>query len=123
MRGWLRGDDDTKEREKEIAEKMEEVEVEREMMKEVEEEKRELEEQAAVEKCEVSTPKGTVDGSEKCGQDKESGVMIRRIVLDQPGRGNIVQLKVFQELGLLVVLRDIGSVILSLVSFYGDSNL
>ena len=107
LRGWLRGEQDGKEeRERDMKQQLEEIEVERAMEKEREEERREAQERIAMQRVGGTTPRisGQADSTER----PEDGVRLKRVVLDQVGRGRIVSMLVFKEIGVLAVLRDIG---------------
>lgn len=108
LRGWLRGEQDGKdEHERDMKQQLEEIEVERAMEKEREEERREAQERIAMQRVGGTTPRisGQAEGSTR----PEDGVRLKRVVLDQFGRGRIVSMLVFEEIGVLAVLRDIGS--------------
>ena len=105
LRGWLKGEDSEKEKEKELQEKMAEIEVQREIEREVEDERNEARGMEAVERAGSSTPKRAHhhdDESERAGQ-----ACVRRIVL-RGRKGRIVTFKVFEEVGVLAVLREQG---------------
>jgi hypothetical protein len=104
------GEDNTEENHrKELMERVAEVEVEREMIREVEEDKREAEDGKIIHEAK-RTPSGTPrlsgDPGDRTGQTGRA----TRIVLRDTARGKVVQLKVDEDLGVLLVLRDIGYV-------------
>jgi hypothetical protein len=80
--------------------------VEREMEREVREEKREEEDLRVVELAGRSvSPRPGKEMSPKKASDQAK---IFRVILSEPRRGRIVVLKVFYELGIVCVLRDVG---------------
>ena len=101
------------ERDKEMKERLEEVEVQREMEREVEEDKRDKDDIKALERCLTSTPQpesGQTSAVEDVQTDAQPGGSLKRIVLDQPSRGSIVCVRVLERVHVLAVLRDIGYV-------------
>lgn len=104
LMGWIGDEKVSNERErKELMERVQEVEVEREMLREVEEDRREEEEEKLIESAR-RTPVGTPT----LGRDAEVATRVKRIILRQAPRGKIVLLKADEEVGVLIVLRDIG---------------
>jgi hypothetical protein len=105
--GWM-GDDKAAEKEKkDFAERMQEVEVEREMLREVEEDRREVEEERIIEKAR-RTPLGSPRADSEASKERNTSAGVKRIILGDAGRGKIVQLKVDEGISTLMVLRDIG---------------
>jgi hypothetical protein len=105
LKGWV-GEDErtgTEKQRKELMERMQEVEVEREMLREVDEERRELEEERSIEMAKRSHV-----GTPSIGSESRLQGTVRRIVLRSPASGRIVQLKADEPAGILLVLRDIG---------------
>jgi hypothetical protein len=89
---------------------MEEIEVEREMEKEEREERGEMEGLRMVEKALISPKGGAIPLKEdvQAADKGHEGESLRRVVLRSPRKGRIVKMDVYQELGSLFVLRDIG---------------
>ncbi|KAI9633004.1 uncharacterized protein MKK02DRAFT_40384 [Dioszegia hungarica] len=117
LMGWMGADENTEEKDRnELMERVAEVEVEREMIREVEEDKREAEDEKIIQEARrtpLRTPRlssGPEDGTRRTGR-------VTRIVLRETARGKVVQLKVDEDLGVLLVLRDIGLLdVISLVT-------
>ena len=103
MFNWRKGDEEEK-RTRELKEKMEEVEVEREMQRETREEKREAEEAKVLEQAE-RTPR--LERRKTIYDTSGSQADVRRLVMDQADRGRVVCMKAIKGVGLCV-LRDIG---------------
>jgi hypothetical protein len=114
IRAWFKSDEEkAMERDKEMKERLEEVEVQREMEREVEEDKRDKDDIKALERCLTSTPQpesGQTSAVEDVQTDAQPGGSLKRIVLDQPSRGSIVCVRVLERVHVLAVLRDIGYV-------------
>lgn len=107
--GWAKSSETTEEKnKKDLADQVAEIAVEREMQKESEEEAKQEEERklidAAIAKSAASPALTEASGS------VPQGISVRRIILRNPGRGKVVAMKIFGELGLLCVLRDEGYV-------------
>lgn len=86
--------------------KIDEMAVEQEMIREEAEDEREAEDMKIVEKAPRPQATPTPGPSEAPSLGTASPPM--RIVLPEPGRGSIVDLAVLEEVGELVVLRDVG---------------
>lgn len=97
--------------EREAKAKIEELEVEREMVRNAAEDAREAEEARQLQAAEprVAAKAATEDGrSIPRYADSKAREAPVRIVLPEPGRGTIVDLAVLEEVNELVVLRDVG---------------
>jgi hypothetical protein len=107
--GWAKGSDTEDGRsKKELSEQVAEIAVEREMQKETEEDAKQEEDKKLIEAAMArSSPSQPQKDSTALPRHETP---VRRIVLRQPGRGTIVCLKAFEDLDLLCVLRDTGSV-------------
>jgi hypothetical protein len=109
LRGWLKGEDAEKEKEKELQEKMAEIEVQREIEREVEEDRNEARGMKAVDRAGSATPKRAHRHDEEADHGGEARV--KRIVL-KGRKGRIACFKVFEEVGVLAVLREQGYVMI-----------
>ncbi|WVF68617.1 hypothetical protein IAT40_003387 [Kwoniella sp. CBS 6097] len=102
--------DGESERDKQLREQMVEVQVERDMEKERKEDMKEMEDlkvvEAAIERS--PTPLARESPSKRRKGNQSSAQAVRRLVLRQAGRGQIVALKVFHDIDSLCVLRDEG---------------
>lgn len=85
--------------------KQDEMAVEAEMVKEEAEDVKEADELAVVAKASKSGAASSSCGTPGTGDDRKPPV---RIVLPNPVRGTIVDLAVMEDVGCLVVLRDVG---------------
>jgi hypothetical protein len=106
IRGWTRT---AVVPEEGLTERIEEIEVGREMEREALEEEREMDDMKAVEEAKGGTTprEGPNQGSDKMsGAGREDRVTVR-VVLRSPGTGKLVCLKVVEGAGLCV-LRDTG---------------
>lgn len=109
--GWATGADSGDEKsKKELDEQVAEIAVDREMELETERDARQEEEMKTVEDAiaRASPTKSPASGLTPDGS--HCAEVVRRIILKDPGRGKIVSMEAFEELGRLCVLRDIGSV-------------
>lgn len=105
LMGWIGGEDGQAEKDrKDLMERVQEVEVEREMAKEVEEDKRELEDEQIINKAR-RTPTGT---PRQDNGEMSAGFRTRRITLPMPWKGKITRLLVDEDSEVLLILRDIG---------------
>ncbi|WVQ75054.1 hypothetical protein IAR50_004663 [Cryptococcus sp. DSM 104548] len=102
-------EDETERESRDLDEEVQEIQVETEMEKERKDAKREKEEMGRVERAIGKSPRvaGGKSHAEEHGCEWGSK-KVWRIVLRQVGRGNIVSLKVYADLGILAVLRDEG---------------
>lgn len=90
---------------REAKSKIQEMEVDRAMARNEAEDARELEEARQLKAAEPRVAAATSHTTPYLETSKEEPV---RIVLPEPGRGNIVDLAVLEEVNELVVLRDVG---------------
>ncbi|EIW71713.1 hypothetical protein TREMEDRAFT_27484 [Tremella mesenterica DSM 1558] len=111
IRAWT-GTDDKSKVDEISDDRLSEAAVDLEMQKERIEGERERDGMKVVEEAQKSPLLRQTSHLDQSIDEKKRPV--RRIVLSQPGRGKIIALKVFEELGLLCVLRDEG--LLDLIS-------
>ncbi|WWD04165.1 hypothetical protein V865_002231 [Kwoniella europaea PYCC6329] len=107
---------------------MKEIQVDLEMEKETREDKKSSQDRKLIEDLiserspTISTTLPPPIGRKKSGKGKEE--FVRRIILREVGRGKIVQLKVYEEVDSLVVLRDEGSLdIFSLATLHQTASI
>ena len=106
--GWATGGDSGDEKSsKELDQQVAEIAVDREMELETERDAGQEEEMKKVEEA-IARASPTRSPAYGPSPHSTSAEVIRRIVLKDPGRGKIVSMQAFEELGLLCVLRDIG---------------
>lgn len=108
--GWAKGADneDQKIRE-ELDEQVAEIAVEREMELETEKDARQEDEMKTVEEAIARVSPSFTPTTQHSDRDRSTRVpVVRRIVLRNPGHGQIVCMKTYQDLGLLCILRDVG---------------
>lgn len=107
LMGWAKGAGEEKHHaKKELEEQVAEIAVEREMELETEKDTRQEEEMKTVEEA-ITRASPTHTPADQPIRSTRTDA-IRRIILGKPGLGKVVSMEVYEELGLLCVLRDIG---------------
>lgn len=107
LMGWAKGADSEEQRlQQELDEQVAEIAVEREMELETEKDVRQEEEKKTIEEAMARASPAAMPTAQDHRTHPASAV--RRIILERPGHGRIVSMKVFRRLGLLCVLRDVG---------------
>lgn len=120
--GWATGADSDDERTKEkLEEQVAEIAVERKMDSETERDARQEEEMKTIEDA-IARASPTKSPASGLAVEPICADVVRRIILKIPGRGNIVSMEAYEELGLLCVLRDIGSVTIVSDNFVSPSD-
>ncbi|WVR08230.1 hypothetical protein IAU60_005277 [Kwoniella sp. DSM 27419] len=105
-RGSVSNDDD---REKELREQMSEIQVDREMEQERKEDQREKEDLRMVEAAIERSPTPMLDYDTRRSSAAEPPTAnVKRLLLRSMGQGKIVQMKVFEDVRVLCILRDEG---------------
>lgn len=108
LMGWATGADSGDERtKKELDQHVAEIAVDREMEQETERDARQEEEMKTIEDA-IARASPTKSPASGPTVEPTRADAVRRIILKDPGRGKIVSMEAYEELGLLCVLRDIG---------------
>ena len=105
---WKRTDEEER-RQKELKDKIEEIDVEREIEREMREEEREKQEAKVIAAAQRPTrmPRHKRTKTLDLRGEGDQASQVVQVILPQPDRGKIVCLKVFEGVGL-VILRDVG---------------